>query len=147
MSDAPKGRKPKSEKVERTAPCDACGAAVKLRRPSLSGAHFCIRKDCQAAKQRFYQRRRADEAARLEEMNQQLQVDFLTAILSRVASGERSQCQACGREDAVDGIAHPTPDLAGACRALVKTSAPEGLGPRVIFAIWPEAKAAHEARA
>lgn len=132
--------------VERTAPCSSCSAPVKIRRPSLTGAHFCIRKECQAEKQRFYQRRRSAEAARLEENERGLQVDFILGVLWRATNVDRVECANCGRADAVPNLIHPTPDLEGACRALVQDDPPPGLGSRVVFTIWPEAKAAHERR-
>lgn len=137
MTDTPKGRL-KTHTVERTAPCSGCGAAVKIRRPSHSGTHWCIRKECQTAKQRFYQKRRSTEAVRIEEMEKGRALDYVVSALTHVAAGNRVVCDTCGRTDAVPGATHPGPDLQSNCRALVKQDPPAGVGTRVVLAIWPE---------
>jgi hypothetical protein len=124
--------------VERTVPCSNCTLPVKVRRRSLTGLHFCAARDCQAAKQRAHYARRRAEADRRQEMDTEIAVDLAMRVLTAVINGDRVECESCGRTDAIVNLIHPTPDLTGACRELVRTAPPEGMGPRLVYALWPE---------
>lgn len=96
-------------------PCSNCGDPVKRRRPSMTGKHFCGKRNCVRAKDRFYYRRRAegsmvDEGRRQEEARQ-LVANFVHAAVH----GERADCGTCGRPDVVAHYAHPVPDWSAAC--------------------------------
>lgn len=125
-----------------TAACANCQGPVLIRRPSLTGKHFCALKPCQAAKGRFYYRRRVDGDAVREEQNrvllEQERDQRIIQVFTAFAKGERVTCADCGRTDALPDYVHP--DLeGGACRALAVKSMPSGLGGPIVSAIWPPA--------
>lgn len=97
------------------AKCSNCGDAVKRRRPSLTGKHFCAKKGCQKAKHRFHHRRRAEGAAeseaRLIEDQRKQTANFVSAALH----GPRVDCDTCGRPEVVPRYAHPVPDWSAPC--------------------------------
>lgn len=96
--------------------CDHCGGALVARRPSLSGAHFCARPKCQAAKQRFHYRRRRDGIIARDRDVAQERLDLLSNVLFRITHTDRVACEDCGRADAVPGVLHPMPDWSTVCR-------------------------------
>jgi hypothetical protein len=132
-----------TETTEKTVPCTSCQGPVRVRRPSLSGDHFCKEKECQAIKQRKYHRirraeaaRRAEEAAQVESRaNRERLLDLVDAL----AHAERVTCEACGRTDALPGYAHP--DLeGGGCVELRQHKFPlytETMGTEIVRRIWP----------
>lgn len=97
------------------AACSNCGAAVKRRRPSKTGKHFCTKRTCQRAKDRFHYRRRAEGAAeseaRLAETHQRQLVNFVGAV----ANADRIDCDTCGRPGVIPRYAHPVPDWSAPC--------------------------------
>lgn len=96
-----------------TYPCDgtwpnpeggetSCTNRVRSRKPSTTGKHWCSRRECQAARQRFYRRaaragRSTGEVADRDQEVRHLVQTLLTA--ERVACG-------CGLGDAVSGWFH-----------------------------------------
>lgn len=80
-------------------PCSNCGNAVKARRPSQSGKHFCPRPQCQTAKQRFY--RKAQNKA-VKQTLLEVAAEFVRDLVQL----ERRECPGCGLPNAVPGWAH-----------------------------------------
>jgi len=97
------------------ASCSNCGDPVLRRRPSLTGKHFCSKKLCERAKQRFYYERRvsgaAESEARQAATHRQATLNFLTAALH----GDRIDCDTCGRVGVIPRYAHPVPDWSAPC--------------------------------
>lgn len=79
--------------------CSNCQGPVAVRRPSASGHHYCQAPACQAAKQRYYRGRRA------EQRDEDLRNEFLQ-LVHDLLHVERRRCDACGLEDALPGWVH-----------------------------------------
>lgn len=97
--------------MPQTAPCTNCQNPVLIRRPSVSGHHYCQAPACQAAKQRFYRGRKEKE----HEMK--LQPEAI-AYLDAVIRGPRTTCPACGLEEALVGWIHRDETGVAPCYAL-----------------------------
>jgi hypothetical protein len=80
--------------------CHSCGDAMASKKPSLSGASFCSKKLCQAAKQRFYRKRRKTG------LQVERDGDFCLNYMRRALHDERNPCPRCGLEDAVGPYIH-----------------------------------------
>lgn len=99
--------------------CSHCDGPVKRRRPSLTGKHFCTKRECQRAKDRFHYRRRTEGSVnaeavlkkRLEEDHQQQLVNFI----GHAANDERVDCGVCGRTGVIPRYPHPNPEWSGPC--------------------------------
>lgn len=100
--------------------CSNCSGPVKRRRPSLTGKHFCTKRECQRAKDRFHYRRRAENAiaeeASLARSKAELRDDLIIAFVTTALQEPRVTCADCGRGDAVPGYAHPHPEGGGCTR-------------------------------
>jgi hypothetical protein len=125
-----------------TAPCAACGDPVQIRRPSLSGAHFCSRPGCAKAKHRFYYQRRRDDGARREELArqdaEQERDRHIVALVYALAHAEKVTCADCGRTDALSGYAHLDQQGEGCAGTKVDgVKWPSGLGSELARVIWP----------
>lgn len=80
--------------------CYHCGGAVKSRKPSTSGASFCRKPECQAAKQRFF-RQRWKTGLTVERDG-----DVSRTFISRALHEPRQACPVCGLPDAVPPYIH-----------------------------------------
>jgi hypothetical protein len=89
-------------------PCsNDCGNQVAERRPSRTGTHWCQLPACQAAKQRYFRKRR----------NQQVEGSVLeeAALLVRtIVTTDRMSCGLCGQTNCIPGYAHPDARSGGA---------------------------------
>lgn len=119
-----------------TAECRQCADPVLIRRPSLTGAHFCTKKSCQAAKQRFYYRRRASGVAEAERHQAAIRDDLIIAIIAGAAD-PRVSCSECGRPDTLPDFGHPDADWTAPCPGGGKAPFPSGLGGRIAQTLWP----------
>jgi hypothetical protein len=83
--------------------CHNCKAEVAVRKPTQSGASFCARSECQAAKQRFFrQRKKAGETGNsFSDVGQCVQAYVRDALHE-----PRVLCRQCGLENAVHGWLH-----------------------------------------
>lgn len=121
------------------AECNNCGGSVVRRRPSLTGAHFCTKQECQRAKHRFYYRRRADGTiesdAKRATQHQLMLVNFVGAV----AHADRADCDTCGRPEVIPGYAHPVPDWSAACNPVdrLPVSGDPALTTALMKAIYP----------
>lgn len=109
--------------------CTNCGNDVPVRRPSLSGHHYCQRKECQAAKQKFYRSRRA-------KLQEESVLDEAFRFFSDALNGSRTTCHACGLENALLGWAHRDVTLFSICSAL--GTGPHLIGGRFVDTLYPE---------
>lgn len=80
--------------------CHACGAEMTSKKPSMSGASFCSKRECQAAKQRFYRKRRKTG------LQVERDGDFCQNYIRRALHEERNPCPVCGLPDAVGPYIH-----------------------------------------
>lgn len=80
-------------------PCSECGGPVPARRPSATGEHWCSKKDCQNAKQRWNYARRN----KVDDLTQKVLIRQLVFDLAHLG---RRPCEKCGLSDAVPGWAH-----------------------------------------
>lgn len=110
-------------------PCTNCGEPVAERRPSSSGTHWCIRAECQAAKQKFYRRRRAESA---EQEAHPLRMKLITDLVTL----DRTACTKCGLANALPGWYHR--DETGLAPCFGTGSLGKGLGAGYLDAIHPE---------
>lgn len=115
----------KREPTGQIAKCSECGAVVQIRRPSLSGHHFCSRTECKRAKARFYYQKKG---AFIKVADEQIRLSFVSAMMT-----DRVTCQACGLIGAIDGYPHRRED-SGPCNAL-----DYGLGRGVLTVDWVDA--------
>jgi hypothetical protein len=134
--------------IAATNPCSNCDAPVAIRRPSKTGRHYCQAMPCQAAKQRYYARLRAEtgfksladqeaEAAELARRQAEARDELFLAVIRAVVTNERVYCEECKRKDALPGYIHPDPETGAPCRALRELPLPSGAGDRIVSAIWP----------
>lgn len=114
--------------------CSSCGDPVAARRKSKTGTHWCSKPECVAAKQRFYYRHRSTaEQERLAK--RQTQIDRFDLVAHVIQGRPRTPCETCGREDAILGFAHPTPDWTAPCDGLGNRASQAGID--WIELIWP----------
>lgn len=119
--------------------CSSCGDPVAVRRRSTTGAHYCSKRKCLAAKQRFYYQRRRDDGIAKASAAEVSVNEKLLSILARLALGERVTCDECGRTDAVRHAPHPNPDWTGGCRALeVAPLFERDMANAVVAALFPK---------
>lgn len=123
------------------AECRQCGSPVQRRRPSLTGVHFCTRKECQAAKQRFYYRRRqegaATEAAELERQKAETRDNLIIAVLAEATAAETHGCAHCGRATVLPSFGHPSADWSEPCPGGGPMPFPSSLGSKIAMTLWP----------
>lgn len=112
-------------------PCTNCTNPVAERRPSTSGTHWCKRPECQAAKQKFYRNRKAEEAERLA-------TPIRLQLLNDVIRRERVVCSLCGLENALPGWAHRDRTAGGLTPCYGTGRQGPGLGTGYLDVIHPE---------
>lgn len=119
--------------------CSNCGDPVKRRRPSLTGKHFCSKKLCEKAKQRFYYQRRVDGSAESEARRAADHQKMLVNFVGHVANDDRIDCDACGRAGVIPRYAHPVPDWSAACNPVdrLPVSADPNLTTKLMRAVYP----------
>lgn len=107
-----------------------CQNRVRTRRPSSTGEHWCSNKRCQSAKQRWVRARsKARERAGSDNEVLELVIDLV--------NGQRTDCDACGLENALVGWAHRNAPGSGTpCLALGAKG--RALPPGVNDALVPE---------
>jgi hypothetical protein len=94
--------------------CNNCGAPVKSTRPNKTDASFCSLRECQAAKQRFF-RKRKKEGLYEGFTNPG---DATRAYIADAIHGRRVPCRDCGLEDAVLGWLHRATPGGGPCNGV-----------------------------
>lgn len=125
------------------APCSQCDAPVKIRRPSLTGRHYCQKPECQRAKQRFFYRQRVEGTkstmAEIERRLAEERDHLIITILRLVTTGERVLCADCGRPDVLANFGHPNQDWTAPCPGGGGAQYPKGLGDQIARTLWPPA--------
>ena len=127
--------------------CSHCQGPVLIRRQSKTGRHYCTKTECQAAKQRFYYRMRADtgfksaaaaerERAELARRSAEARDLLFVDVIRTLTREDRVVCPDCGRTDALPGYVHPSMRDGSACRELREKPLPSGAGDRIVAAIW-----------
>lgn len=103
--------------------CSHCGVDMASRKPSKTGASFCPRAACQAAKQRFFrQRKRTGLSVERDSPDSR-------NYIFRALHEPRIPCPRCGLEDAVGPFVHR--DLRNPTHPCKGTG---GIGP--IMTLW-----------
>lgn len=130
-------------------PCSGpgCTANVKQRRRSATGKHWCKRKECQTAKQRFYREQREgpkDTGPEIEKANAKVK-QYETGLLSMIdlltdttVGFARIECPGCGRPDAIRGFPHPSLSDRSPCDAVNRESEPRILPNPVLNIVWKD---------
>jgi hypothetical protein len=117
--------------------CSNCGAPVQVRRPSLTGFHFCSKTECVRAKARLHYQKRRDYGVRTAANEAAIRDDKVIELMFALAHAARVSCE-CGRADALPGYPHPTPGWTAPCFELGdKDRLPTGFGDRIMKTIFP----------
>lgn len=86
--------------------CSNCGSAVKQRRPSETGEHYCSQPGCQAARQVAFRARRKKIKQAIERGEAYTVDESRRRFLDAALNQPRVVCGACGLQNAVNGYFH-----------------------------------------
>lgn len=113
--------------------CHHCGATVRSKKASQSGASFCSQKDCQAAKARFF-RKRWKTGLTVDRDS-----DVCRAYIRRAMHDPRQRCPVCGLEDGVSPYIHRNAEDPGKpCMGLGGIGPNEGIPAYWVDIVHPE---------